>query len=159
MLEQSCREVSRIHKGWLDASPALGIPGHLWVHPHPPASTGQNGHRLLMSERWIDEVVSWVQTQYFIIPFSFTHLSRMHADSHLAIQVALADHVRTPCMNHPWRLQWFNEAPAQSLITVPPNHLLQNMHTHRLDNLKCWTKTHCTINHILNYQYTDLLTG
>lgn len=56
---------------------------------------------------------------------SGSHLSRVHADGHLTIQVALGDHVGAAGVHHPWRLQGLHKVPADGLVAVPSGHLLE----------------------------------
>lgn len=57
---------------------------------------------------------------------SRSHLSGMHADSDLTVQVALGDHVRAAGVHHPRRLQGLHKLPADSLVAVSSGHLLQS---------------------------------
>lgn len=49
----------------------------------------------------------------------------MHADRHLAVQVALGDHVGAAGLDHSGLLQGLYEAPADGLVAVPSGHLLE----------------------------------
>lgn len=59
----------------------------------------------------------------------------MHADRHLTVQIAFTNHVRASGMDEPRWLQRLNKAPAQCLIPISSNHLLQ----HRA-RLKVWSE-------------------
>lgn len=67
---------------------------------------------------------------------SESHLSGVHADRHLAIQVALGDHVGAAGVHHPGRLQGLHKAPADGLVAVPSGHLLNTERDERNPGIK-----------------------
>lgn len=73
-------------------------------------------------------------TQHKFLFMFITHLSWVHADRHLTVQIALTDHVRASGMDQAWRLQRLNKAPSQCFIPIPSNHLLQ----HRASSWPSW---------------------
>lgn len=56
---------------------------------------------------------------------SGSHLSGVHADGHLTVQVALGDHVRAAGVHHLGRLQGLHKVPVDGLVAVPSGHLLE----------------------------------
>lgn len=62
---------------------------------------------------------------FYSFGFYESYLSGVHADCHLTIQVAFGDHVRTARVDHSGQLQRLHKPPADSLVPVPPRHLLK----------------------------------
>ena len=52
------------------------------------------------------------------------YLLRVHAHSHLAVQVAFGDHVGAAGVDHFWWFQGLDVPPADRLVSVAPCHLL-----------------------------------
>lgn len=58
-----------------------------------------------------------------------TYLFGVHADRHLAVQVAFGDHVGTAGVHHLRQLQRLYKPPADRLVAVSPRHLLNTGQT------------------------------
>lgn len=58
-----------------------------------------------------------------------TYLFGVHADRHLAVQVAFGHHVGAAGVHHLRRLQRLYKPPADRLVAVPPRHLLNTGQT------------------------------
>lgn len=70
-------------------------------------------------------ILTRILLHFYSSGFDGCYLSGVHADCDLTIQVAFGDHVRTARVDHSGLLQRLHKRPADSLVPVPPCHLLK----------------------------------
>lgn len=62
--------------------------------------------------------------QTFMLVTNWSYLFGVHADRHLAVQVAFSDHVRAAGVDYSGWFQRLDKSPADCLVAISSCHLL-----------------------------------